>query len=80
MKLLAASGVTLIVATILTTVILVLNFRDRALSDAERELANTALILAEQSDRAFQSLELVQISLIERMKALGSIRAKTIGA
>src|SRR5262245_211636 len=71
MKLLIASGVTLIVATILTTAALVLNFRDRALSDAERELANTALILAEQSDRAFQSLELVQVSLIERMKALG---------
>src|SRR5262249_4788204 len=50
---------------------LALHFRDRALADAERELGNTALILAEQSDRAFQALDLVQKSLIERMQALG---------
>jgi hypothetical protein len=31
---------------------------DAALRDGERELQNTALILAEQTDRSFQSLDL----------------------
>ena len=47
------------------------NLRDRALFDSERELKNTALILAEQIDRTFQAVDLVQISVIERIQSLG---------
>jgi diguanylate cyclase (GGDEF)-like protein len=44
---------------------------DRAIADSERELQNTALVLAEQTDRAFQALELVQTGIIEQLRTLG---------
>ena len=47
------------------------NLRDRALFDSERELKNTALILAEQIDRTFQAVDLVQSSVIEKIQSLG---------
>ena len=47
------------------------NLRDRALFDSERELKNTALILAEQIDRTFQAIDLVQSSVIEKIQSLG---------
>src|SRR5262249_27213830 len=47
LKLLVICGIALIAATMLATGALVLHFRDRVLSDTERELTNTALILAE---------------------------------
>src|SRR3954470_13317495 len=37
-----------------------LDLRDRALVASERELANTALVLAEQTDRAIQAVELME--------------------
>ncbi len=69
-------GVILVAAIVLGTAILVSKFRERALTDGERELQNTALILAEQTDRAFQAVELLQSSLIERMKILGIASAE----
>jgi PAS domain S-box-containing protein len=66
-------GVLLIGLTISSTAILVSNFRARALADNERELKNITLILAEQIDRAFHSVELIQISVIERIQAQGII-------
>jgi PAS domain-containing protein len=47
------------------------NLHNRALADSSRELRNVALVLAEQIDRAFQALELVETSLMERMQTLG---------
>lgn len=47
------------------------NLHKRVIADKERELQNTAFVLAEQMDRAFQALELVQNSLTERMQSLG---------
>ena len=64
-------GVLLIVAIAAGTAILVGNVRARALAGTERELKNTALILAGQIERSFQAVELVQRSLMERIKALG---------
>jgi hypothetical protein len=64
-------AVALITAIAAGTSILLFHFRDRALADSERELSNTALILAEQSDRAFQAVEVVQKSLIEQMRSRG---------
>src|SRR4051812_21562129 len=52
-------AIALITAIAAGTAILLLGLRDRALANSEREMKNTALILAEQSDRAFQTLELV---------------------
>ena len=64
-------GALLIAAIVAGTAIMVDNLRDRALFDSERELKNTALILAEQIDRTFQAVDLVQISVIERIQSLG---------
>jgi diguanylate cyclase (GGDEF)-like protein len=64
-------GVLLIAAIVVSTAIMVGNFRNRALSDSERELKNTALILAEQIDRSFQGLELVQSSVTDKIQSLG---------
>jgi diguanylate cyclase (GGDEF)-like protein/PAS domain S-box-containing protein len=52
------------------------DLRDRALDASERELKNTALILAEQTDRAFQAVELLQAGMVERMSALGIASAE----
>ncbi len=42
--------------------------RNRALAQAERELQNIVLVLAQQTDHAFQAIELVQKSVIEQIK------------
>ena len=64
-------GVMLIAAIVVGTAIMVGNLRDRALFESERELKNTALILAEQIDRSFQAVDLVQSSVIEKIQSLG---------
>src|SRR5882724_6115943 len=63
----------LLLATVISvgTVAMVLDLRDRSLAAAERELSNTARVLAEQTDRAFQAVEFLQSSLLDRMKASG---------
>src|SRR5215472_2534669 len=47
------------------------DLRGRVLTASQRELRNTAVILAEQTDRAFQAVDLMQSGLIERLYALG---------
>jgi len=63
--------VTLIAAIVIGTAIMVGNLRERALLESERELKNTALILAEQIDRTFQGIDLVQTSVVENIRSLG---------
>jgi diguanylate cyclase (GGDEF)-like protein len=63
--------VTLVAAIVISTAIMVGNLRERALLESERELKNTALILAEQIDRTFQAIDLVQSSVLERIQSLG---------
>src|SRR5260370_34829285 len=60
-------AVALITAIAASTSILLFHFRDRALTDSEPELSNTAVILAEQSDQAFQAVEVVEKTLIKQM-------------
>ena len=64
-------GLTLIAAIVVGTAIMAGNLRNRALFENERELTNTALILAEQIDRTFQAIDLVQSSVIEKIQSLG---------
>ncbi len=64
-------GALIIAAIVAATAVMVGNLRDRALSDSQRELKNTALILAEEVDRSLQAVDLVQTSVIEKIKALG---------
>jgi PAS domain-containing protein len=55
---------------------MLVGLRERALAASERELTNTALVLAEQTDRAFQAVELMESGLLERMNALGIASAE----
>jgi hypothetical protein len=70
-KLIVFCGALLIAALSIGTAWFVFNARTRALADTERELGNVALVLTEEIDRSFQSLALVQTSVIEGMQSLG---------
>lgn len=70
-RLLILGCATLIVLIGLGTAFFVANMRQRALADNERELRNVALILAEQTDRTFQAVKLVETSLEELVRSLG---------
>src|SRR5262245_44142632 len=61
-------GLLLVATIIAVTGFGLFNLRDRSISEAEHQLQTTASILAEQADRAFQAVELVQLGLIERME------------
>src|ERR1700704_3097967 len=74
-----ASGVVLIAVIAFGTAILVSDFRDRARSETKRELNNTAYILAEYCERTFQSVELVQKTVIEKMQSLGLASSGDLG-
>jgi diguanylate cyclase (GGDEF)-like protein/PAS domain S-box-containing protein len=69
--LLVLCGLLLASAILAGTGVILASLHDRVLADSERELRNLALVLAEQTDRAFQALEVVQTGLIERSQALG---------
>jgi uncharacterized membrane protein (DUF106 family) len=69
--LLAVCGFALVVSIIVLTTALISHLHNRALSDGERELKNTALILAEYTDRALESIELAQKSFLDRMQSAG---------
>src|SRR5437762_12013696 len=70
-QLLVLCGLLLASAILAGTSFIVASLHNRVLADNERELRNLALVLAEQTDRTFQALEVVQASLIERSQALG---------
>ena len=76
--LLVGSGVLLITAIGVGTWLLVSQSRARALADSERELSNITVVVAEQTDQAFQAMELAQMSVIERMRALGISSAEEL--
>ncbi len=53
------------------TGLLVVQARQDSMAGAGRELTNLSFVLAEETDRAFQTLELVQLDLIEHMREQG---------
>ena len=61
-------GVTLIVFVVVGTAIIVLDFRERALSNSERELQNTVLLLARHFDRELHDFEDVQRDVVRRIE------------
>ncbi|HXP30085.1 MAG TPA: ATP-binding protein [Stellaceae bacterium] len=67
--LLVLCGALLIAAVILQCVWYLAGARQSDIDDTEQQLQNLALVLAEETDRAFQSLALVQDSLVELMRA-----------
>ena len=70
-RLIIICGMLLIGAVIAATAGLLSNLYNRELVENERRLESLALVLAEQIDRSFQSIELIQTAVIERMQSLG---------
>jgi PAS domain S-box-containing protein len=73
--LMAACSALLVCVIIAGTVTVVANLRAQALADTERELRNMALVLAEQIDRSFEAVALVESGFIERMNRLNVVSA-----
>lgn len=70
---LIASAAVLIVAIGLGTTVTIINLRERAIVNAERELKNVALMVASQFDRTFETAEQLQSNLVERFAARGAL-------
>src|SRR5690606_22246021 len=62
-------GTLVVLALSVGAAAVLLSLRSSALENSERELRNMSLVLAEQADRAFQAVELVQTSLIETVRS-----------
>src|SRR5665811_2011949 len=75
-RLIIICGILLIGTVIAVTASMLLNLRDRELAESELGLKRLALVLAEQIDRSFQSIELIQTAVIERMQSLGIASAE----
>ena len=58
-------GILVAVALTAGAAAVLFNLRTNALSDSERQVRNMVLVLAEQTDRTLQAVELIQASLIE---------------
>ena len=61
-------GGLLVAAIIVGTVIMVGEFRERALSNSERELENTVLLLTRHFDQQFEDTEIIATDVISRMQ------------
>jgi diguanylate cyclase (GGDEF)-like protein len=64
-------GVLLIASIVIGTAITILNFRERALNNSERELENTVLLLARHFDRELHDFEVIQRDVVRRIELLG---------
>ncbi len=66
---LLACGILLVAVIIGVTTLVIFHFRERAISNAERQLQNAALMVAWHVDQEFQQLELVQERIIDGIHA-----------
>jgi diguanylate cyclase (GGDEF)-like protein/PAS domain S-box-containing protein len=71
-------GAVLAAAVAIATALTLTSLRRGILSNTERQLHKTAYVLAEHTDRGFQSLDLIQASLIEQMRAMGIASAEEL--
>ncbi|MGA3004242.1 MAG: EAL domain-containing protein [Acetobacteraceae bacterium] len=65
---LLASQIAIGLAIAVITGLLVMHLRDHALTEATNEQQRLSLILADQAERAFEAVELVQTGLVERLQ------------
>jgi len=77
-RLIIICGILLIGAVIAATAGLLLDLRDRDLAESKRELSRFTLVLAEQIDHSFRSVEIIQTAVIERMQSLGIASAEDL--
>ena len=75
-QLIIATGLILIAVVVTVTSSLLSNMRDRDLAQKERTLESLATMLAEQLDRSFQSIDLIQTVVIQQMQSNGVASAK----
>jgi diguanylate cyclase (GGDEF)-like protein/PAS domain S-box-containing protein len=61
-------GILLVAAIIVGTAMMVGEFRERALSNSERELENTVLLLTRHFDQQFEDCEIITAGLISQMR------------
>jgi diguanylate cyclase (GGDEF)-like protein/PAS domain S-box-containing protein len=71
-------GAVLAAAVAIATALTLTSLRRGILSNTERQLHKTAYVLAEHTDRGFQSLDLIQTLLIEQMTAMGIASAEEL--
>ena len=64
-------GMLLIAGIAVGATVMAGNFRERALNNAERELANTVLLLARHFDQQLEDFEVIQSDLIHFMQSNG---------
>lgn len=67
----AVLGALFALAALATSAAMVFSLQRHAVADRQREMANLALTLAEQTARAFEALELVQLSIVDFVAAAG---------
>ena len=65
---LIGGGILLIVSIVIGTAITVLDYRERAINNRERELENTVLLLARHFDRELHDFEAAQRDLVRRIE------------
>jgi len=70
-KLLIGGAIALGLVILLGTTLLILGFRARTIAHGEQELHRMALMLAEQADRTFESLEIIQSGLVREFASKG---------
>ena len=68
---LVLSGVLLVAAIMIGTAAMVSEFRERALSNSERELENTVRLLTRHFDQLFEDCEIISTNLIAQMQFSG---------
>ena len=65
-------GVLLVAAITISTALIIGQFRERALSNSERELENTVLLLTRHFDQQFEDADIIATDLIAKMQFAGS--------
>ena len=70
-------GGLLVAAIIIGTIAMIGEFRERALSNSERELENTVLLLARHFDQQLEDSEIIANDLISQMKISGIASLET---
>src|SRR5450759_1246115 len=71
------SGIVLVAAIMIGTAIIIGEFRERALSNSERELENTVLLLTRHFDKQFEDSEIIANDLVSRMELSGNASPET---
>jgi diguanylate cyclase (GGDEF)-like protein/PAS domain S-box-containing protein len=71
------SGIVLVAAIMIGTAIIIGEFRERALSNSERELENTVLLLTRHFDQQFEDSDIIANDLVSRMELSGNASPET---